>query len=198
MIASDTLKRVFRNRPAFDPEAQRQAFETAALPHLGDLFRTTTRLLRNQSQAEDLVQETYLRAWRSFHRFEAGTDFRAWLFTIMFNAIGHHRRKWARFGEETNKDLQQTLRHTPPIPEEIRDEDILTALDAIPSDFRAVVLLADVQEFSCRQIAGILGVPIRTVMSRLSRGRELLRTELGDLAHSYGINKARDESVSGG
>jgi sigma-70-like protein len=127
---------------------------------------------------------------------EAGTDCRAWLFTIMFNVIGHHRRRWARFGEETNEGLEQTLRYTPPIPEELRDEDILTALDAIPSAFRAVVLLADVQEFSYREIAGILGVPIGTVMSRLSRGRELLRTELGDLAHSYGINKAQDESVS--
>ena len=198
MIALHTLKRVFRNRSAFDPEAQRQAFETAALPHLGDLFRTATRLLRNRSEAEDMVQETYLRAWRSFHRFEAGTDSRAWLFTIMFNVIGHRRRKWARFGEETNEGLQQTLRYTPPIPGELRDEDILTALDAIPSDFRAVVLLADVQEFSYREIARILGVPIGTVMSRLSRGRELLRTELVDLAHSYGINKARDESVSRG
>ena len=198
MIAADTVKRVFRNQLALDTEAQRQAFETAALPYLDDLFRTTTRLLRNRSKAEDMVQETYLQAWRSFYRFEAGTDCRAWLFTIMFNVIGHHRRRWARSGEETNEGLEQSLRYTPPIPEELRDEDILTALDAIPSAFGAVVLLADVQEFSYREIAGILGVPIGTVMSRLSRGRELLRTELSDLAHSYGINKARDASLSRG
>jgi RNA polymerase sigma-70 factor, ECF subfamily len=196
MIAPDTVKGVFPNRLAFDREARRQAFETAALPYLGDLFRTTTRLLRNRSEAEDMVQETYLQAWRSFHRFEAATDCRAWLFAVMFNVIGHQRRRWARFREETNKGLEQTLRYTPPIPEELQDEDILTALDAIPSGFRAVVLLADVQEFSYREIAGILSVPIGTVMSRLSRGRELLRTALGDLAHSYGINKVQDESGS--
>ncbi len=88
------------------------------------------------------------------------------------------------------------MRYTPPIPEEIQDEDILTALDAIPSDFCPFVLLADVQEFSYGEIAGILGVPIGSAMSRLSRGRELVRTELGDLAHSCGIKQARNESVS--
>jgi RNA polymerase sigma-70 factor, ECF subfamily len=89
MIAADTLKRVFVCRPAIDPEAKAHQFETAALPHLNDLFRTATRLLRNPTEAEDIVQETYLLAWKSFDRFEPGTNCRAWLFTIMFNAIRH-------------------------------------------------------------------------------------------------------------
>jgi len=192
MIAADTLKRVFFNQPAVDREVQAQAFESAALPHLDDLFRTATRLLGNPTEAEDMVQETYLLAWKSFHRFEPGTDCRAWLFTIMFNSVRHYRRRWfdRRVTGETAEILEETVSYTPPIPEELTDQDILAALDGIPPEFRAVVLLADVQEFSYKEIAAILRVPIGTVMSRLSRGRQLLRIALGDLARSYGLKKA--------
>ena len=85
---------MFPIRPAVDAGATAQEFEAAALPHLNDLFRTATRLLRNPTEAEDIVQETYLVAWKSFDRFEPGTDCRAWLFTIMFNVVRHYRRRW--------------------------------------------------------------------------------------------------------
>jgi RNA polymerase sigma-70 factor (ECF subfamily) len=192
MIGADTLKRVLLNRSAIDPEARAQAFETTALPHLDDLFRTATRLLGSRTEAEDVVQETYLLAWKSFDRFEPGTNCRAWLFTILFNAVRHSRRKWfdRTVTGETDAILEDGLRYTPPVPEQISDEDILSALDGIPPDFRAVVLLADVQEFSYKEIADILRVPMGTVMSRLSRGRQLLRSALADVARSYGLKKA--------
>ena len=192
MTAAQTLTRVFLKRPAADPEAKAQEFEAAALPHLNDLFRTATRLLGNSTEAEDIVQETYLLAWKWFDRFELGTNCRAWLFTIMFNAVRHYRRSWfdRRVTGETAEVLEETLSYTPPVPEELSDQDVLSALDGIPPEFRAVVLLADVQEFSYKEIAEILRVPMGTVMSRLSRGRQLLRIALGELARSYGLKKA--------
>ena len=192
MTAAQTLTRVFLKRPAADPEAKAQEFEAAALPHLNDLFRTATRLLGNSTEAEDIVQEAYLLAWKSFDQFEPGTNCRAWLFTIMFNAVRHYRRRWfdRRVTGETAQILEETLSYTPPVPEELSDQDVLSALDGIPPEFRAVVLLADVQEFSYKEIAEILRVPMGTVMSRLSRGRQLLRIALGELARSYGLKKA--------
>ena len=196
MTGLQTIKRVFPIRLAVDPEAKAQEFEAAALPHLNDLFRTATRLLRSSTEAEDIVQETYLLAWKSFDRFEPGTDCRAWLFTIMFNAVRHYRRRWfdRRVTGEAAEILEETVSYTPPVPEELTDQDVLAALDGIPPEFRVVVLLADVQEFSYKEIAGILRVPMGTVMSRLSRGRQLLRIALGDLARSYGLKKAFLES----
>src|SRR5215469_4769312 len=94
MILADTLKQAFLNRSAVEAEAKAQEFEAAALPHLNGLFRTATRLLTSWTEAEDIVQETYLLAWKSFGRFEPGTNCRAWLFTIMFNAVRHYRRRW--------------------------------------------------------------------------------------------------------
>ena len=91
---------------------------------------------------------------------------------------------------ETAEVLEETLSYTPPVPEELSDQDVLSALDGISPEFRAVVLLADVQEFSYKEIAEILRVPMGTVMSRLSRGRQLLRIALGELARSYGLKKA--------
>ena len=192
MTGLQTIWRVFPIRPAVDTEAKTQEFEAAALPHLNDLFRTAARLLGNPTEAEDVVQETYLLAWKSFDHFELGTDCRAWLFTIMFNAVRHSRRRWfdRRVTGETAEILEETVSYTPPVPEELTDQDVLSALDGIPPEFRAVVLLADVQEFSYKEIAGILRVPVGTVMSRLSRGRALLRVALCDLARSYGLQKA--------
>jgi RNA polymerase sigma-70 factor (ECF subfamily) len=192
MIAADTPNTAFLNRSALESEAKAQEFEAAALPHLNDLFRTAARLLSSSTEAEDIVQETYLLAWKSFDRFEPGTDCRAWLFTIMFNAVRHCRRRWfkRRVTAETAEVLEETVSYTPPVPEELTDHDVLSALDGIPPEFRAVVLLADVQEFSYKEIARILRVPMGTVMSRLSRGRALLRVGLGDVAQCYGLKKA--------
>ena len=169
------------------PAADR--FETEAMPHLNDIFRTASRLVGDRARAEDVAQEVYLQAWKSFHRFETGTNCRAWLFKILFHCVNHHRRKWFRFPQlkETEEFLEANLVSATPIPEQLTDEDILTALDGIPSDFRSVVLLVDVEEFSYQEASDILTIPIGTVMSRLSRGRKALREQLTEVARSYGI-----------
>lgn len=158
--------------------APTNSFEVMALPHLNELFRTALHCLRNREAAEDCVQETCLQAQKCFHRFEAGTNCRAWLFKILLNVVRHHRRKWFRLWPA---DMDVVLGTTPAptaVPEELTDVGILAALREIPESFRKIVLLADVQEFSYREISDILGVPIGTVMSRLSRGRTLLRSKL--------------------
>ena len=176
----------------FSRRAPLEEFESAALPHMNDLYRTAGRVIGNRSEAEDLVQETYLQAWKSFHRFEPGTNCRAWLFKILFHLIQHHRRKWykSKVVQETDEmQLQDTLAHEPPVPQQLSDEDVLAALEKISVQYREVVLLADVQEFSYKEVAATLGVPVGTVMSRLSRGRKLLREELLAFAEGYGIRE---------
>ena len=176
----------------FGRSAPTEEFESAALPHLNDLYRTATRVIGNRTEAEDLVQEAYLQAWKSFHRFEPGTNCRAWLFKILFHVIQHHRRKWygSKMVQESDDLLfQDSLVYQAPVPEDLSDEDVLNALEKISVQYREVVLLADVQEFSYKEISATLGIPVGTVMSRLSRGRTLLRTELSGLAKGYGISE---------
>jgi RNA polymerase sigma-70 factor (ECF subfamily) len=179
------------NAPAavFSKASARERFEAEALPHLNDLFRTASRVIGDRVRAEDVVQEAFLQAWKSFDRFEAGTNCRAWLFKILFHCAHHHRRKWFRFPllKETEEFVEVNLAYSPAVPEHLTDEDILDALDGIPSDYRAVVILVDVQEFSYKEAAEILSIPAGTVMSRLSRGRKLLREQLADVARSYGV-----------
>jgi RNA polymerase sigma-70 factor (ECF subfamily) len=175
-----------------------QQFETEALPHLGDIFRTAARLVGDPARAEDVAQDVFLQAWRSFDRFEPGTNGRAWLFKILFHCTRHHRRKWFRFPllKEPEEFIEANLAQTPPISEHLTDEEILDALDRIPADFRAVVLLVDVQEFSYREAAGIMSIPEGTVMSRLSRGRRLLLQQLAGVAKSYGMIRDKQEGQS--
>jgi len=176
--------------PSDSPVAER--FETEAMPHLNDIFRTATRILGDRARAEDVAQEVYLQAWKSFHRFESGTNCRAWLFKILFHCVNHHRRKWFRFPQlkETEEFLEANLTAPVPIPDQLTDQDILSALDRIPADFRAVILMVDVEEFAYKDAAEILSIPIGTIMSRLSRGRKLLREQLSEVAQSYGIGRA--------
>lgn len=159
-------------------------FETVAMPHMNDLYRTARRVLGCQTEAEDVVQETYLQAWKSFHRFEPGTNIRAWMFKIMFHVIQHHRRKSWRMVtlKEEEEFIFDQLTYQPPVQQALSDEDVLAALDQVPQHFRAVILLTDVQEFSYKEVAETLGIPIGTVMSRLSRGRQLLRNHLAGYA----------------
>ena len=174
-------------------------FESAALPHMDDLFRTARRVLGNQSDAEDVVQETFVQAWKSFGRFELGTNCRAWLYKIMFHVIQHHRRKWFGFNlrstRDENVELEASLVYEPPVPQELTDEDVIAAVDRIPEHFRAVLLLADVQEFSYKEIAETLRIPAGTVMSRLSRGRKLLRRELAHYSQAWGVQAAAGKSM---
>lgn len=170
--------------------ARAEEFESVAMPHLSGLFRTALRLIGNRSEAEDIVQEAYLQAWKSFHRFEPGTNCRAWLYKILSHVMQHHRRKWYNNRSARESEvLMETLTYEPPVPQELSDEDVLAAFDKIPAHYREVVLLADVQEFSYKEVAETLAIPVGTVMSRLSRGRSLLRQELAGFAESYGINE---------
>jgi RNA polymerase sigma-70 factor (ECF subfamily) len=171
----------------FGRTARAEDFEVAALPHLNDLFRTALRVVGDRTEAEDLVQEAYLQAWKSFHRFTPGTNCRAWLYKILFNVIHHHRRKWfnSKIAKESDEMLEATLAYEPPVPEDLSDEDVLAAFERIPQSYREVVVLADVQELSYKEIAEALAIPVGTVMSRLSRGRKLLRAELSSFAAGY-------------
>lgn len=172
-----------------------ERFELEAMPHLNDIFRTATRLLGDRARAEDVAQEVYLQAWKSFDRFETGTNCRAWLYKILFHCVNHHRRKWFRFSflKETEEFLEANLTQSEPIPEQLTDGDILAALDGIPAEFRSVILMVDVEEFAYKEAAEILSIPIGTVMSRLSRGRKLLREQLAKTAQSYGIGRSTGE-----
>jgi RNA polymerase sigma-70 factor (ECF subfamily) len=184
----------------FSKPPQSGEFERVALPHLKELYRTALRLLGDGVKAEDAVQETYLQAWKSFARFESGTNCRAWLFKILVNTIHHHRRSWfnLRRVKDSDEILDQTPACGPPVPEHIAEGEILRALHCLPADYRAAVLLADVEEFSYKEISRILDVPIGTVMSRLSRGRRLLRAQLSEVARSYGIGPAARDAGQGG
>ncbi len=178
-----------------DPSALTR-FEAEAMLHLNDLFRIAIRMLGERVRAEDVIQETYLQAWKSFDRFQPGTNCKAWLFKILFHCVNHDRRKSQRFPQVVQSEdlIEETVAGAPPIAEKLTDGDILKALDGIPAEFRSVVLLVDVEEFAYKEAAEILGVPIGTVMSRLSRGRKVLRGHLEDVAKSYGIG-SRVESA---
>jgi RNA polymerase sigma-70 factor (ECF subfamily) len=139
------------------------------------LYAGAYRLTRNPADAEDLVQETYLRAFRAFHLFTPGTNIRAWLFTILYRARADRSRKAAR-SPRTVELLHEGPAVAPPQDELARgQEDVLRALDRLPEPFRNAVVLRDMQDFTYEEIASILGVPIGTVMSRIHRGRSLLR-----------------------
>lgn len=167
-------------------------FEAEALPHMNDLFRTAVRLTLDQAKASDAIQETYLVAWKTFDRYERGTNCRAWLFQILFNVVRHERRKSFRWLMGKNEDVAEVEIVAPqPVATTLTDGDILAALDKLPSQFREVLLLVDVEEFSYKEAGEILQTPIGTVMSRLSRARTMLRGQLSDVARSYGISVAR-------
>ncbi len=174
-----------------------ERFEAEAMPHLNDIFRTASRIASDRARAEDLVQDVYLQAWKSFAKFQSGTNCRAWLYKILFHCASHHRRKWFRFAmtNETEEYMEANLAYTPPVAEHLTDDEILAALDSISADFRAPVLLVDVEEFSYREAAAILAIPVGTVMSRLSRGRRLLRERLTGAALAQGILRPKQEGT---
>jgi RNA polymerase sigma-70 factor (ECF subfamily) len=180
--------------PAAAAADPREDFEAEALPHLNDLYRAALRLLRDHGKAGDAVQETYLIAWKSFHRYERGTNCRAWLFQVLFNVVRHERRTWFKWVTGREDDLSTVpLAAPPPVAESLTDGEIISALDSLPAQFRDVLLLVDVEEFSYKEASEILKTPIGTVMSRLSRGRALLRAKLAGVARSYGIGSSAAE-----
>ncbi len=169
--------------------AQVEDFESAALPHLNYLFHIARRTIGNVTEAEDIVQETFLQAWKSFDRFQPGTNCRAWLFKILFHVLSHHRRKWFRMKQPSTheEELMQQMAAEPSVPEYLNDEDVLKAVAKLPERYRRILLLAYVHELSYKEVARIAGIPIGTVMSRLSRGRKLLKPDLAGLAVRYRI-----------
>ena len=167
----------------------REEFDAAALPHVAALLRTATRLCGARDCAEDLVQETYLQAWRSFGRFEPGTNCRAWLYKIMMFSHSRVRRDQSRRPPVTDLDsaTESALQFDPQTPDTLTATSVRAAFDGLPEPFRIAVLLVDVEELTYREAADALDVPIGTVMSRLNRGRRLMRLALVNEAAAYGI-----------
>lgn len=170
-----------------------EIFEAEAMHHIDDLYRTAKRLTRSEMEADDLVQETYMQAWKSFDRYEPGTNCRAWLYKILFNKYDHHRRKQytqSKYFQEADELLFEFSAATPSVPEYLTDGEVISALDKLPEHYRSVVLLADVHEFDYKEVAQILDIPMGTVMSRLNRARTQLKKSLAGVARSYGITTA--------
>ncbi|MCU0701500.1 MAG: sigma-70 family RNA polymerase sigma factor [Myxococcaceae bacterium] len=170
----------------------RAEFEALVAPWLDTLYAGALRLTRNERDAEDLVQDTVMRAYRFFDKFEKGTNFRAWLFKILTNTFinGYRRQvKERSLGDESERQsveaqffsadtTEQAQNPEDYLLQRVMSEDVLAAIDTLPIDFRMVVILADLQEFSYKEIADILDVPVGTVMSRLFRGRRQLEKVL--------------------
>src|SRR5262249_19435217 len=162
------------------------SFEAEALSAIDSLYRTALRLTRDPADAEDLVQETYLKAFRAADRFQPGTNLKAWLFTILHNTARNRARDLARDAVTIDSEAVDRAVEAPPAPREAGetpesillrstlDPELKAAVDALPEAFRQAVLLRDVEEFSYAEIAEMLDIPIGTVMSRISRGRRML------------------------
>ena len=170
-------------------EKEWAVFEAEALPLMPDVFRVAQWLVRDRTLAEDLTQETFVQALKSFHRYSPNTNCRAWLVTILYRVNGKRRMKLGQLQlvEDTEEQIASTVAFEPPIPQSLTDEDILAAIRRVPPKFSQVVLLADVEEFAYKEVANLLQIPIGTVMSRLHRGRRLLRQELSGHAEKFGI-----------
>lgn len=184
--------------------AKRKSFESEAIPHMEALLRTALRMTRNQGDAEDLVQEAIVKAYRNWDKFEPGTNCRAWLFRIMTNIfINEYRSKsrspvsidvddidenylygqLASLGPENNPERE--------LFNKILDDDIKKTIDELPDDFKMVVVLSFIEDFSYQEIADIMDLQLGTVKSRLHRGRKLLQKQLYDYAVKNGYIKER-------
>jgi RNA polymerase sigma-70 factor (ECF subfamily) len=171
-------------------QSTRAEFEAAALPYLPEIYRTAVGLIGSRDEAEDLAQDVFLQAWKSFHKFEQGTNIRAWLHKILVYRASHFRRKFFRLQPFGNKDEETAdIPVDVPVPDYLSDKQVLDALLQVPSPFRETLVMSDVREFSYREIADMLRVPIGTVMSRISRGRKILRGGLAAIAVERGLGK---------
>ena len=185
---------------------KRKEFEAEALPHMDALYRTALRMTKNENDAQDLVQEAMIKAYRFWDKFEKGSNCRAWLFRIMTNIFINEYRSKARSPMATNVDelddnflygqLATGVNTEDPEKQlfaKIFDDDVRRAVENLPEDFRLVVILSFLEDFSYQEIADIMDLQLGTVKSRLHRGRKLLQKELWDYAIKNGYAK---ENVS--
>ncbi len=194
-----------------DQEKKRE-FETIFLPLLDNLYNIALRMTRNVKDAEDLVQEAYLKAFRFFHRFERGTNARAWILTILTNTFRTRYRKKKQepdmvdfqaienfcLADELVKEItasdKSEARGAAAVTEMLKDyvsDDVINALENVPEQFRLAVLLSDVEGFSYQEIAEILNISVGTVKSRIFRGRKILQKQLWEFARERGILKGK-------
>lgn len=185
-------------------------FEKVAMPHADALYSAALRMTRDPTRAEDLVQDALLRAYRFWHKFEPGTNIKAWLFRIQLNTfINKYRKKQTEQAVIDDREIDDLLtryaaEESSYIPPDTRDDffkrvlsdDVMQALDELPFEFRMTVLLADMHDFSYKEIADILECPVGTVMSRLHRARKLLQAKLFEYAVSRGVISAPDGVTS--
>ncbi len=188
--------------PALTGDAQKRGwdFEAAAMPFVDSLYNTAYRMTRNSEDAEDLVQETYFKAYKYYDKFQEGTNFKAWLFKILKNTFINSYRKQQQQPPRTDfADIEGSFEQqiSPEVTErllspeqellsDVLDEDVQRAMDTLPEDYRMAVVLADLEGFSYKEIAEILEVPVGTVMSRLYRGRKLLEAAMLEYAQEHG------------
>jgi RNA polymerase sigma-70 factor, ECF subfamily len=186
---------------ATDDPALRERFERDVLPLLDSLYGAALRMTRNPADAEDLLQETYLRAYRGFAGFKEGTNLKAWLYRILTNSfINTYRKKqrepqmvegpddveeWYLYDRLGGRSVEESAEDE--VLDRMPDEDVKRALESLPENFRLPVLLADVEGFSYKEIAEIMETPIGTVMSRLHRGRKALERALWETARERGL-----------
>nr|WP_284550772.1 sigma-70 family RNA polymerase sigma factor [Aestuariimicrobium sp. T2.26MG-19.2B] len=189
------------------PEERAARFEADAMQYLDQLYGAALRMTRNPADAEDVVQDTYAKAFQSFGQFTPGTNLKAWLYRILTNTYINTYRKAQRqpktsgAGEDVEDwQLAKASQHDSTglrsaeveALESLPDQDIVAALNELSPDFRQAVMLADVEGFAYKEIAEIMGTPIGTVMSRLNRGRSQLRALLAGVAHERGIGLDHD------
>jgi RNA polymerase sigma-70 factor (ECF subfamily) len=189
-------------------EEKQELFKEEALPHLNALYNYARSINTYKEDAEDLVQDTYMRAYRYFHQYTPGTNCKAWLFTILRNLYNTRYRKYKKTPDKVHYDnveevydfiLGEELRSDINDPEteffeNILPRKIVNAIEELPEEFRSTLILADVEEFSYKEIAAILDCPLGTVMSRLHRARNILKKKLFDYAKKKGIIPSEEDT----